>query len=64
MNDISFIKQALYLQGLPFYEADIQHIHNILSTVNQAQASLKAFPDLNIEVPITIIDQRLMLWQN
>lgn len=64
MNDIYFIKQALNLQGLPIYETDIQHIHNILCTINQAQASLKEFPDLNMYVPITIVDKRLMLCMN
>ncbi|TFJ92400.1 hypothetical protein [Lentibacillus salicampi] len=64
MNDAKFIKQGLYLQGLSVYEADISYIQNILFTIEQAQKSLNAFPDLNQEVPITVTDKRLMLWQN
>ncbi|MFB4472614.1 hypothetical protein ACDI16_06630 [Oceanobacillus caeni] len=62
MNDINFIKQSLYLQGLPIYETDIQHIQNILFTINQAQNNLKKIsPNLNKTVPITVVDKRLML---
>ncbi|WP_010530227.1 hypothetical protein [Lentibacillus jeotgali] len=64
MNNTHFVKQGLYLQGLPIYEGDIPYIHNTLTTINQAQVSLKAYPDLNQKVPITVVDKRLMLWQN
>ncbi|MFD1363379.1 hypothetical protein [Lentibacillus salinarum] len=60
MEKTNMIRQGLYLQGLPVYEADIPFIHNILCTMNQAQASLTAFPHLNQEVPMTIVDKALM----
>ncbi|MFC5465116.1 hypothetical protein [Lederbergia graminis] len=60
MNDDSFIKQKLSMQGLPIHEADIPHIYNILSTINHASSSLHLFPQLNKKVPITIVDKRLM----
>ncbi|WP_085993097.1 hypothetical protein [Oceanobacillus senegalensis] len=63
MYNKNFIKQSLSSQNLPFHETDLQHIQNILVTVNKAQESLKAFPYLNNTVPITIIDKRLMLCQ-
>ncbi|GEL77927.1 hypothetical protein [Tenuibacillus multivorans] len=64
MNRTDLIKQGLFLKGLPIYETDIQHIQNIHFTINQAQTPLNAFPNLNKTVPITVVDKRLMLWQN
>lgn len=64
MNDAAFIKQGLYLQGLPICESDIPHIQNILFTIHSARRSLKAFPNLNQTVPITVVDKELMRWQN
>ncbi|MEW9674692.1 hypothetical protein ABRT01_00630 [Lentibacillus sp. L22] len=61
MDYVNFLKQRLYLQGIPVYENDITHIHNIIYTINQAQSSLRTFPHLNQEVPITIVDKELML---
>ncbi|MBP1970477.1 hypothetical protein J2Z83_002598 [Virgibacillus natechei] len=61
MDYASFLRQSLYLQGLPIYEADLPYIHHILYTINEAEAPLKAFPELNVEVPITIVDKELML---
>lgn len=61
MNDANFIKQSLHLQGLPIYKTDIPYIQNILYTMNEAQGSLQIFPYLNLEVPITVIDKKLML---
>lgn len=60
MEDTSFIRKGLYLQGLPFYEMDIPYIQNIRYTMTQAQASLQAFPNLDTTVPITVVDKRLM----
>lgn len=56
-----FIRKSLYLQGLPVYEADIPYIYQLLYTINQAEGALHAFPDLNLETPITIVDKELML---
>ncbi|QKY71001.1 hypothetical protein [Lentibacillus sp. CBA3610] len=64
MYDATFIKQGLYLQGLPVFEDDVPYIQNTLVTINQAQEPLKSFPDLNQTVPITVVDKRLMLWLN
>jgi len=61
MNDEDFIKQNLYLQALPVYEADIPYIHQILYTVNQAEKILHVYPNLNQKDPITIVDKELML---
>lgn len=44
MNDSTFINQSLYLQGLPTYETDIQHIQNILQTIEQSEKYLKKSP--------------------
>lgn len=60
MYEAGFIKQGLYLQGLPVLEGDIPHIQNILITINSAERSLKAFPYLNQTVPITIVDKEIM----
>ncbi|HLS10495.1 hypothetical protein [Lentibacillus sp.] len=60
MEEMNMIRQGLYLQGFSVYEADTSYIHNILCTMNQAQASFTAFPHLNQEVPITIVDKALM----
>lgn len=57
MNHENYVRQSLHLQGLPAYEADIPYICSILSTINQAQATLKAFPNLNKEAPITVVDK-------
>lgn len=57
MNDTSFIKQFLDLHGLPIYETNIPYIQNILYTMKQAQGSPQAFPHLNLEVPITVVDK-------
>ena len=60
MDNATFIKNGLHLQGLPVYEADIPYIRNILYTMNQAQVALHASPYLNMEVPITVVDKRLL----
>jgi len=60
MNDINFIRQGLYLHGIPVYEADVPYIQNLLSTVNQAQSSLDKFLDVNKETPITIVDKGVL----
>lgn len=39
MHGTNFIKKALYVQGFSVYQADIPYIHNILYTINQAQAN-------------------------
>ena len=61
MDDANFIRYGLHLQGLPDYENDISYIYNILCTMKQAQISLYAFPYLNMEIPITIVDKDLLL---
>lgn len=60
MNDVYFIKHGLQLQGVPIYENDIPYIQEILDTIHQAQASLDIVPYLNTEVPITVVDKRLI----
>lgn len=57
MDDENYLRQGLFLQGLSVNEADIPYIQSMFSTINQAQASLKAFPDLKKELPITIVDK-------
>ncbi|WP_080875220.1 hypothetical protein [Oceanobacillus timonensis] len=61
MDDANFIRQGLHLQGLPFYETDIPYIQQIRYTMYQAQTSFHAFPHLNMEIPITIVDKELLL---
>lgn len=58
MDNATFIRKDLHLQGLPVYETDIPHIQNIL--YKMAQASLQVFPYLNTEVPITVVDKGLL----
>jgi hypothetical protein len=60
MDDANFIRQGLHLQDLPVYEADIPFIQQIRFTIKQAEAALPYFPDLNMEVPITIVDKELL----
>lgn len=62
MYDTNFIKRGLARQGLPFYEADLPYISQILDTINQAKAPLQTFPLLNEETPITIVDKELLLY--
>lgn len=60
MNGTNDIKQNLLSQALPFHETDIPYIHQILYTIDEAQIALDQFPQLNEEVPITVVDKRLM----
>jgi len=61
MDTATYIKNGLHLQRLPVYESDIAYIQNILYTMKQTEVSLHAFPHLNMEEPITVVDKRLML---
>ncbi|GAA0488728.1 hypothetical protein GCM10008986_13150 [Salinibacillus aidingensis] len=60
MIDEAFIRQGLYVQGLPVYTTDIPYIQNLLLTMNQAQTSLHVFPHLNMEVPVTVVDKEVI----
>lgn len=60
MYDSHLIRERLYLQGIPTYEADIPYIQLLLHTVTQAQLALNQFPNLNQETPITIFDKGLI----
>lgn len=61
MDYREFIKQSLSVEGLPFYDTDIQHVQRIDHTVHKAKTALKAFPNLNRQIPITIVDQKVIL---
>ncbi|GIO22025.1 hypothetical protein [Oceanobacillus sp. J11TS1] len=61
MDNANYIRYGLHLQGLSAYENDIPYIYNLLRTMKQAQISLDAFPHLNTEIPITIVDKELLL---
>lgn len=61
MNDSSFVKQSLCLQGLPAYDNDIHHILSILNTIHHAESSFKVSP--NLTVPLTVPEKRLLLWK-
>lgn len=54
------ISESLCLQKLPFKEADIPYIQNILDIINDAEKSLQAYPYLNFETPITVVDKELI----
>lgn len=56
----SYVRQGLYLQGLPVYETDIPFILQILSTIHEAEIQLQAFPNVNTETPITIVDKAVL----
>ncbi|MFD1851437.1 hypothetical protein [Oceanobacillus bengalensis] len=60
MNYEDFIRKSLSLQALPVYKTDIPYIHQILYTMNQAERQLQAFPRLNLEIPITIVDKKVL----
>jgi len=60
MKDVTYIKQELFLQGLPVCEADLPYIHNIMNTINLAQTALISYCDLNSVVPITVVDKELI----
>ncbi|MCT1903038.1 hypothetical protein [Oceanobacillus sojae] len=60
MDDANFIRQGLHLQGLPFCETDIPYILQIRCTMTLSQNALSAFPYLNMETPITIVDKELL----
>lgn len=59
MSDTTFIQNGLRIQELPAYQTDIPYIQSILITLHNAENSLIAFPNLNKEVPITVVDKRL-----
>ncbi|MCM3584710.1 hypothetical protein M3182_02990 [Mesobacillus maritimus] len=61
MIDPNFIKQGLRFQQLPFYETDLPFIQSILFTMKQAEMATSDFPHLNAEIPITVVDKRLMV---
>lgn len=61
MNNENYLSQSLYLRGLPVYPSDLPFIHQVLYEMDQAGIALHAFPALNMETPITIVDQELML---
>lgn len=60
MMNADIIKQNLSYQGLPVKEDDIPFIQQTLKALNEAKAVLPHFPDLNMEVPITIVDKEEM----
>ncbi|WP_062110158.1 hypothetical protein [Bacillus niameyensis] len=60
MDNESFIRKGLHLQGLPSYEKDVPYIEDILKTMKIAENSLQAYPYLNMEVPIMVVDKELM----
>ncbi|WP_010093533.1 hypothetical protein [Ornithinibacillus scapharcae] len=60
MNDTTLIQERLHLQGLPVYPSDIAYIQSTLNTLLHAQNSLLAFPNINTEVPITVVEKRLL----
>ncbi|MCM3671310.1 hypothetical protein M3181_20330 [Mesobacillus maritimus] len=61
MIDPNFIKQGLRFQQFPFYETDLPFIQSILFTMKQAEMATSDFPHLNAEIPITVVDKRLMV---
>lgn len=61
MDYEKYLRQGLYLQGIPVYDTDIPYIRSILSTINQTQAPLKAFPYLNKEMPIKVVDKEVLM---
>jgi len=60
MFDEKNIKKELELQGFPITEKDIMYTLGIVTMVNKAQASLKGFPDLCKEKPLTVVDKEVL----
>ncbi|MFA1818845.1 hypothetical protein ACDX78_01360 [Virgibacillus oceani] len=60
MNNENFIRENLYIQKLPVSEFELPFICRLLYNINQAGNALHAFPDLNLETSITIVDKELM----
>jgi hypothetical protein len=60
MNEEDFIRQSLYLQNLPVHDYEIPFIQHLLHSLNYAGNAIHAYPDLNLEDPITIVDKELM----
>ncbi|WP_216829701.1 hypothetical protein [Alkalihalobacterium elongatum] len=60
MNFTDYIRRSIHLHGIAVKEGDLPYIEHILHTIEQAQTPLKAKPDLNEEVPITIVDPELI----
>lgn len=60
MVDVNNIRENLRSQRLRVYETDLPFIQGILLTMEQAQKPLQALPNLNMEVPITVVDKDLM----
>ena len=57
MFDERRIKKELKLQGFPVTGKDVAYTAGIVATVNEAQATLKEFPDLHKEKPMTVVDK-------
>lgn len=60
MKAENYVKQSLHLHRIPVMEHDLPHIIHVLSTIYHEQTNLLAFPDLNEEVPVLIVDPRLI----
>ncbi|MDA3128754.1 hypothetical protein ACFPTR_13475 [Aliibacillus thermotolerans] len=54
------IQKLLRLQGLSVFREDVPQIFHILDTIYESEKATLAFPDLNEEVPMTIVDKELL----
>jgi hypothetical protein len=61
VDDTTFMLQLLSSQGFSVDENEISYISKLLSTIEQAEAVLSDFPDLNKEFPMTIVDKGVLM---
>ena len=52
-----YLKQEFQSKGMPVNKGDIKYIEQLFTTVTKAQTTLKEFPELKNEVPMTIVDK-------
>lgn len=61
MVNENHIRQGLHAQGISVSETDTLLIRGVLSVINQTEADLKEFPELNKEGPILNFDKGVTL---
>lgn len=62
MNFGYSIKQHFSIHGIPINDADLPFIQHIHHTILQVSTPLTSQTELNQEVPITIVDPELILY--
>ncbi|WP_033543236.1 hypothetical protein [Planococcus sp. CAU13] len=57
MKSKKFLKQAFKSNGMPVKKGDVKYIGMLFTNVAKEQMTLKEFPEVKNEVPMTIVDK-------